>query len=155
MFFSLFSSLFLSYFFNFPLSTLISLSSSVWLSFRLITLSSHPSPFRSQSADSGSTYMMNWAGTLAAQVPPRVHGDTTRGELSCAAVIYDTLCMHTWNSLHRLKWVNSLTAASNMISQCFIYNVRTVQDKNWSRSGEASALKHVWRIVSHMQFEQD
>lgn len=104
---------------------------------------------RSQCADSGSMYMMNWAGTPAAQVPPRVHGDTTRGELLCSAVTCDTLllCMHTWNSLHRPKWVNSPTAASNMISQCFIHNIRTLQDKYWSYSGEVSALTHTWRIV--------
>lgn len=35
---------------------------------------------RSQCADSGNTSMMNWVATPAAQVPPPVHGDTTRGE---------------------------------------------------------------------------
>lgn len=36
--------------------------------------------------------MMNWAATPAAQVPPHVHGDTTRGELLCRVVIYMTHC---------------------------------------------------------------
>ncbi len=123
-----------------------------FLSFPLCLIALHLliRPYRSRSADSGSMYMMNWAGTPAAQVPPRVHGDTTRGELLCSAVTYDTLllCMHTWNSLHRpCEWVNSPTAASNMISQCFIHNTKTLQCKYWSYSGEVSALTHTWRIV--------
>lgn len=88
---------------------------------------------RSQSADSGNMYMMNWAATPAAQVPPHVHGDTTRGELLCRVVIYDTLLYHAHvNSLHRLKWVNSFTATSNVLSQCFICNIRTQQNTYWS-----------------------
>ena len=54
---------------------------------------------------------------------------------------------HTWNSLHRLKCANSPTAASNMISQCFIHNIRTLQDKYWSYSGGASALTRTCIIV--------
>lgn len=103
---------------------------------------------RSQSADSGSTYMMNWVGTPAAQVPPHVHGDIMRGELLCGAVLYDTvwLCIHTWNSLCHLKWANSPTAASNMTSQCLIHYIRTLQGKYWSFSEEVSALKQMWRL---------
>lgn len=86
-------------------------------------------PNRSRSADSGSMCMMNWAGTPAAQVLPRVHGDTTRGELLCSAVTHGTLLlfMHTWNSLHRLRGLNSPTSASNMISQWFIQHQDTTR----------------------------
>lgn len=125
-------SFFLSCFFNFLHSTFMLFSSfvSFFLSLRLITLCLLLHPCRSQCADSGSMYMMNWAGTPAAQVPPRVHGDTMRGELLYSVVIYDTslLHMHMWNSLS----VNSLTAAFNMISQCW-----TLQDNYW----------HAWRWV--------
>lgn len=79
---------------------------------------------RSQSADSGNMYMMNWAATPAAQVPPHVHGDTTRGELLCRVVIYDTLlCMHMWtvciawsgqtpSQLHQMYFHNALFVTS-------------------------------------------
>lgn len=106
-------------------------------------------PTRLQSADSGSMCMMNWAGTPAAQVLPRVHGDTTRGKLLCSAVTFNTLLLftHTWNSWPRLQRVNFPTSASNIVSQWFIHNTRTLQDKNWFNSGEINALTHICRIV--------
>lgn len=119
-------------FFSFPQSVFI--SSPFSASFFCLLVSSlclliHPN--RSQSADSGSMCMMNWAGTPAAQVLPRVRGDTTRGELLCSAVTHDTLLLfiHIWNSLHRPQGLNSPTSASNVISQWFIHNIRTLQDK--------------------------
>lgn len=125
-------------FFSFAQSVFI--SSPLSASFFCLLVSSlclliHPN--RSQSADSGSMCMMNWAGTPAAQVLPRVHGDTTRGELLCSAVTHDTLLLfiHIWNSLHRPQGLNSPTSASNVISQWFIHNIRTLQDKYWSYSG--------------------
>lgn len=153
MFFSLFLfySFFRSYFSNFPHSASISLSLCFRSVLSLFVFSSVP--YRSPSADSGSTYMMNWAGTPAAQVPPRVRGDTTRGELWCSSVTCDTLllCVHTWNSLHRLKWVHSPTAASNVISQCFIHNIGTRQDKYWSYSGgsRCTSLQITPHSLSH------
>lgn len=66
-----------SYFFNLALYIL-------WQKLRLFKFSLRLfiRPNRSQFADSGNMCMMNWAGTPAAQVLPRVRGDTTRGELS-------------------------------------------------------------------------
>lgn len=103
---------------------------------------------RSQSADSGNMCMMNWAGTPAAQVLPRVHGDTTKGELLCSTVTCDTLLlyMHTWNSLHHRQGINSPTSASNTIIQECIHNTRTLQDKYWSYSRKINALTHICRI---------
>lgn len=77
---------------------------------------------RSQYADNGSMYMMNWVETPAAQALPHAHGDTMRGEVFLCGYIWHIIVMHTQtqNSLHHVKWVNSLTAASNMISQLFI-----------------------------------
>lgn len=88
-------------------------------------------PNRSQFADSGNMCMMNWAGTPAAQVLPRVRGDTTRGELSSSAVTYDALLPSALarNSPHLCQRANSPTSASDTISQWFIHNIRTLQGK--------------------------
>lgn len=86
-------------------------------------------PNRSQFADSGNMCMMNWAGTPAAQVLPRVRGDTTRGELSSSAVTHDALLpsVLTPNTSHLCQRANSPTSASDMISQWFIHKIRKRQ----------------------------
>lgn len=138
-------SLFLSYFPHSVFSANLCLF--LFLSDFSLCLLIHPT--RLQSADSGSMCMMNWAGTPAAQVLPRVHGDTTRGKLLCSAVAFNTILLftHTWNSWPRLQRVNFPTSASNIVSQWFIHNTRTLQDKNWFNSGEINALTHICREV--------
>lgn len=125
-----------SYFFNLALYIL-------WQKLRLFKFSLRLfiRPNRSQFADSGNMCMMNWAGTPAAQVLPRVRGDTTRGELSPShgALLPSAL---TPNTSHLCQRANSPTSASDMVSQWFIHKIRERQGTYRSDLKKKSVLTH-------------
>lgn len=114
-----------SYFYLFFLSLFL-------LSFCLITLYSHPSlqiTVRRQWKHVYDELGGNPSSTSAATCTRRHY---ERWVIMSGSYIWHIVMHAHVNSLHRLKWVNSFTATSNVLSQCFICNIRTQQDTYWS-----------------------
>lgn len=110
----------------------ISFLSLFLLSFCLITLYSHPSlqiTVRRQWKHVYDELGGNPSSTSAATCTRRHY---ERWVIMSGSYIWHIVMHAHVNSLHRLKWVNSFTATSNVLSQCFICNIRTQQNTYWS-----------------------
>lgn len=128
--------------FFFLLVLFLSLFLSLFLlSFCLITLYSHPSlqiTVRRQWKHVYDELGGNPSSTSAATCTRRHY---ERWVIMSGSYIWHIVMHAHVNSLHRLKWVNSFTATSNVLSQCFICNIRTHIDLIYGKS------MYTWRAT--------